>query len=120
MLLGCGSPVGAFADDIDVLLGGQYLVIAAVGFTLFGVGLGLYATPSTDAALSNVPQESAGSASGIYKMASSLGAALGVAFSAAIFAGLSQMKGLSPFAELALGRTDNLAVRFGASMALMF
>jgi DHA2 family multidrug resistance protein-like MFS transporter len=121
MLLGCWiTGVGILLTSLTFLLVGQYLVMATIGFTLFGIGLGLYATPSTDAALSNVPQESAGSASGIYKMASSLGAALGVAISAAIFAGLSQTAGFAPFADVALGRTDNLAVRFAASVALVF
>jgi len=76
--------------------------------------------PSTDAALSNVPQESAGSASGIYKMASSLGAAFGVAISAAIFAGVSHTEGFAGFADIAMGRTDDINVRFAASMALTF
>jgi DHA2 family multidrug resistance protein-like MFS transporter len=121
MLFGCWvTGAGILLTTLTFLLVGQYLVIAIVGFTLFGIGLGLYATPSTDAALSNVPQESAGSASGIYKMASSLGAALGVAISAAIFAGLSRMQGFAPFADIAMGRSDNVAVRFAAAMALMF
>ena len=121
MLFGCWvTGAGILLTTLTFALVSQYLVIATVGFTLFGIGLGLYATPSTDAALSNVPQESAGSASGIYKMASSLGAALGVAVSAAIFAGLSQAQGFGPFAQIALGRTENIAVRFAASMALMF
>jgi len=90
MLLGCWiTGTGIFLTACTFLLAGAYLVVACVGFTLFGIGLGLYATPSTDAALSNVPQENTGSASGIYKMASSLGAAFGVAMSAAIFAGFS-------------------------------
>ena len=67
----------------------QYKTLAVVGYTLFGVGLAFYATPSTDAALSNLPATQAGAGSGIYKMASSLGAAFGVAISAAIFAALS-------------------------------
>ncbi len=121
MLLGCWiTGAGILLTTLTFLLVGQYLVMATVGFTLFGIGLGLYATPSTDAALSNVPEASAGSASGIYKMASSLGAALGVAISAAIFAGLSHLEGLGPFAEIAMGRTDNINVRFAASIALMF
>ena len=59
-------------------------------------------------------------ASGIYKMASSLGAALGVAISAAIFTGVSRIEGIAPMATIALGRTDNVSVRFAASMALAF
>src|SRR5699024_10531135 len=63
------------------------LVIAA--FSLFGLGLAFYATPSTDAALSALPDDQAGSGSGIYKMASSLGASFGVAISATVFSLLS-------------------------------
>jgi len=121
MLFGCWvTGAGILLTTSTFVLAGQYLVIVIVGFTLFGIGLGLYATPSTDAALSNVPQKSAGSASGIYKMASSLGAALGVAISAAIFVGLSRMEGFEAFAKIAMGRTENINVRFAASMALMF
>jgi DHA2 family multidrug resistance protein-like MFS transporter len=53
-------------------------------------------------------------------MASSLGAAFGVAISAAIFTGLSHLHDLGPIADIAMGRTDNVTVRFAASMALMF
>jgi DHA2 family multidrug resistance protein-like MFS transporter len=98
----------------------QYIIGAFIGFTLFGVGLGFYATPSTDAAVSNVPGDKAGSASGIYKMASSLGAALGVAISAAIFYGLAKMKGTPPMANIFMGRTDNIEVRHAAELALLF
>ncbi len=71
------------------LLIGQYKMLAVVAYTLFGLGLAFYATPSTDAALSNLPNDQAGSGSGIYKMASSLGASFGVAISAALFTALS-------------------------------
>jgi DHA2 family multidrug resistance protein-like MFS transporter len=53
-------------------------------------------------------------------MASSLGAAFGVAISAAIFTGLSHLQDLGPIADIAMGRTDNINVRFAASVALMF
>ena len=121
MLIGCWiTAAGILLTTFTFLLARQYLVAAFIGFTLFGIGLGLYATPSTDAALSNVPQDKAGSASGIYKMASSLGSAFGVAISAAIFTGLSHLQDLGPIADIAMGRTDNVNVRFAASMALMF
>ena len=55
---------------------GTYKLLAIASYTLFGLGLAFYATPSTDAALSNLPDDQAGSGSGIYKMASSLGASL--------------------------------------------
>src|SRR5690242_8691595 len=78
-------------------------------------------TPSTDAALSNVPNEKAGAASGIYKMASSLGAAFGVAISAALFTSLSGSgASFAPLSDLFLGRTDNVAIRFAAAVALLF
>ena len=79
------------------------------------------ATPSTDAALANVPADKAGAASGIYKMASSLGAAFGVAISAALFTALSGLApSLVPLSELFLGRTDNIDLRFAATVALLF
>ena len=100
------------------LLLGQYRVLAIVDYTLFGLGLAFYATPSTDAALSNLPDDQAGSGSGLYKMASSLGASFGVAISAAIFTALSAdsesthwLEGVIAFA----GRQDNLAVRQAAA-----
>ncbi len=121
MLLGCGiTGVGIILTTFTFLLARQYIAVAFVGFTLFGVGLGFYATPSTDAALSSVPQEKAGSASGIYKMASSLGAAFGVALSGALFTGLSHEHGLTPLAGIFMGRTDNVQVRFAAGVALLF
>ena len=94
MLMGCCiTGLGILLTTLTFLLAKEYIITAFIGFTLFGIGLGFYATPSTDAALSNVPDDKAGSASGIYKMASSLGAAFGVAISAAIFYGLSKGKG---------------------------
>jgi DHA2 family multidrug resistance protein-like MFS transporter len=100
---------------------GTYKILAALGFTLFGLGLAFYATPSTDAALSALPDDQAGSGAGIYKMASSLGASFGVAISATIFTALSG--GSSSFAWIEgvisyAGRQDNLAVREAAFFAL--
>ena len=101
----------------------DYRILAIIGYTLYGTGLAFYATPSTDAALSNLPEGQAGAGSGIYKMASSLGAAFGVAISAAIFTAISSgtdsarwMEGVITF----YGRQDNLAVRTAAMIALMF
>jgi DHA2 family multidrug resistance protein-like MFS transporter len=103
------------------LLLSTYRILAVVAFTLFGIGLGFYATPSTDAALSNLPDDQTGSGSGIYKMASSLGASFGVAISAAIFTALSADHG-GPGSWLAgvltfAGRQDNLALREAALLA---
>lgn len=120
MILGCIiTGTGILMTAFTFVLARQYMIIATTGFTLFGVGLGFYATPSTDAALSTVPAEKAGSASEIYKMASSLGAALGVAISAALFTGLSGRS--VHFAEgIFLGRADNISIRYSAAIALLF
>jgi DHA2 family multidrug resistance protein-like MFS transporter len=98
-----------------------YKILAAVGFTLFGLGLAFYATPSTDAALSALPDDQAGSGAGIYKMASSLGASFGVAVSATIFTALSGSNGSIAWIDGVIsyaGRQDNLAVREAAFFAL--
>lgn len=105
------------------LLLADYRILAMIGYTLFGVGLAFYATPSTDAALSSLPAAQAGSGAGIYKMASSLGAAFGVAISAAIFTALSASPESIAWFEGVItfeGRQDNLAVRQAAIIALMF
>lgn len=122
MLIGCViTATGILLTTFTFLQAGQYMIVAFVGFTLFGVGLGFYATPSTDAALSNVPNEKAGAASGIYKMASSLGAAFGVAISAALFTSLSGLSAkFTALSDLFLGRTDNVGIRFAAAIALLF
>jgi DHA2 family multidrug resistance protein-like MFS transporter len=105
------------------LLLGQYTKLAVASYTLFGLGLAFYATPSTDAALSNLPDDQAGSGSGIYKMASSLGASFGVAISAAIFTALSADDGSTRWLDGVItfaGRQDNLALRQAALVALAF
>ncbi|WP_417366883.1 MFS transporter [Glutamicibacter arilaitensis] len=99
----------------------QYIVLSVIGFTLFGIGLGFYATPSIDAALSNVPDNQAGAAAGIYKMASSLGNAIGVAISAALYvAGQKVDIELIQSWDLFVGRQDNVALRFGGAIGLLF
>ncbi len=99
-----------------------YQPLAVVAFTLFGIGLGFYATPSTDAALTNLPADQIGAGAGIYKMAASLGASFGVAISAAIFTALSAgenilwLEGVITF----VGRQDNVVIRQAALIALLF
>jgi DHA2 family multidrug resistance protein-like MFS transporter len=102
---------------------GTYKILAIIAYTLFGVGLAFYATPSTDAALSNLPNDQAGAGSGIYKMASSLGAAFGVAISAGIFTGLSAIDTPGSMLDNVItfvGRQDNIALRQAAMFALLF
>lgn len=99
-----------------------YTVLAVIAFALFGLGLAFYATPSTDAALSNLPEDQSGAGSGIYKMASSLGASFGVAISATIYTaiagnpeGVSWIQGMITFT----GNQENLASREAAFFALL-
>lgn len=63
-----------------------YMVNVFLAYVLFGLGLGCYATPSTDTAVTNAPAEKLGVASGLYKMGSSLGGAFGIAGSASLLA----------------------------------
>lgn len=97
-----------------------YKILAIIAYSLFGLGLAFYATPSTDAAISNLPSEKAGAGSGIYKMASSLGAAFGVAISAGVFSALNigehihWLEGVITF----VGRQDNVVIRQAATIAL--
>lgn len=101
------------------LLVGQYVVLAIIAYCLFGLGLTFYATPSTDAALANLPGEKAGSGSGIYKMASSLGSAMGAAVSLAVFTAMSGSEStLIGNVVQFQGRTDNIALRQAAMVAL--
>ena len=87
-LIGVGVMGLTFLPDVT------YTVVVFLGFALFGLGLGIYATPSTDTAVSNAPDDKIGAASGIYKMASSLGSAFGVAISATVYAMVSENSGV--------------------------
>ncbi|UNK46332.1 MFS transporter [Arthrobacter sulfonylureivorans] len=113
--------IGILLCSTTFLRIGEYIVLTVIGFTLFGVGLGFYATPSTDAALSNVPDAQVGAASGIYKMASSLGNAIGVAISAALYVAAQAVDPqIIQSWGLFLGRQDNVALRFGGAVGLLF
>lgn len=97
-----------------------YRVFATIGFTLFGLGLAFYATPSMDAALSTLPDAQAGSGAGIYKMASSIGASFGVATSSTIFTALSGESAGDRWIEGVIsyvGRQDNVEIREAALAA---
>ena len=104
------------------LLIGQYVILAVIAYCLFGLGLAFYATPSTDAALSSLPAEQAGSGAGIYKMASSLGGAIGAAISLAVFTACASMgpATVTHIGEVVhmSGRTDNNVLRLAAMIAL--
>ncbi|MEI2778264.1 MAG: MFS transporter [Tetrasphaera sp.] len=108
----------------NVLIG-RYVILCVVAYSLFGIGLAFYATPSTDAALSNLPADKAGSGAGIYKMASSLGSAIGAAVSLAVFAGLAGTKSEIVGSVVHMeGRADNIGLRqagmMGVGVSLVF
>ena len=74
LLLGSGfTVIGLILLSLTFLPEMWYIVSSIVGYLLFGTGLGLYATPSTDTAVASAPDDKSGVASGVYKMASSLG-----------------------------------------------
>jgi MFS transporter, DHA2 family, multidrug resistance protein len=96
--VGAKSPMiwGALITTVGVAMMGltflpdfAYTVVVFIGFALFGLGLGIYATPSTDTSVSNAPSNKVGEAAGIYKMASSLGGAFGVAISATVYSSIA-------------------------------
>lgn len=62
-----------------------YFAVVFVGMGFMGTGLGLFATPATNAAVGEAPADKAGAAGGIFKMASSLGGAFGIALHLAVF-----------------------------------
>ena len=120
MVLGCViASIGIILTAFTFKMTNQYIVVSTIGFTFFGFGLGLYATPSADAALTSIPVEEAGAASGIYRMASALGSAFGISISAAIFTGLS-MQQITFIEGFFMGRTDNISIRYAAIIALLF
>lgn len=79
------TTIGVALMGLTFLPGISYIIAVFIGFTLFGLGLGFYATPSTDTSVSNAPADKVGEAAGVYKMASSLGSAFGVAISTAAY-----------------------------------
>ncbi|MGV3042541.1 MFS transporter [Staphylococcus rostri] len=87
-----------------------YIVVCVIGYLFYGFGLGFYATPSTDTAISNSPQDKAGAASGIYKMASSLGGAFGIALSGAVYGAVTDATNIQIGAMTGLGLNIVLAL----------
>lgn len=86
LLMGSGiTTIGLVLLSLTFLPEPWYITSSVIGYLLFGTGLGIYATPSTDTAVAQAPDDKVGVASGVYKMASSLGNAFGVAISGTIY-----------------------------------
>jgi MFS transporter, DHA2 family, multidrug resistance protein len=100
---------GAIITTVGVALMGltflpdfAYTVVVFTGFALFGLGLGIYATPSTATSVTNAPSNKVGEAAGVYKMASSLGGAFGVAISATIYSSIAANGSVSTAASIGI------------------
>ncbi len=96
------TTVGVAMMGLTFLPGLTYTIVVFIGFALFGLGLGIYATPSTDTSVSNAPADKVGEAAGVYKMASSLGSALGVAISAAVYGAIAASGNLETAASIGI------------------
>lgn len=101
------------------LMTGTYRILMLLAFTLFGIGLAFFATPATTAALSNLPVAQSGAGAGIFKMASSLGAGLGIAIAASIYTGFSKISEMGEWtSHIFMGRQDNVNFRLASMVAL--
>lgn len=111
MLIGAAfNMVGITLISLTFLPSTMYIVVCVIGYLFYGFGLGFYATPSTDTAISNSPQDKAGAASGIYKMASSLGGAFGIALSGAVYGAVANATNIQMGAMAGLGLNILLAL----------
>ncbi|MGW4032701.1 MFS transporter [Streptomyces sp. NPDC004838] len=68
----------------------------ALPLVVMGVGMGLIVAPLTDAVLSDVPREHAGSASGLISTVQQMGTALGLALVSVVFFGSIDEERLAP------------------------
>ncbi|AKL92715.1 MFS transporter [Staphylococcus capitis] len=119
LLMGSGfTVIGLILLSLTFLPDAWYIVASVVGYLLFGTGLGIYATPSTDTAVAQAPDEKVGVASGVYKMASSLGNAFGVAISSTVYSVLAAQLNLSLGGFM--GVIFNAIVAFLALIAILF
>ena len=118
MILACFLVIaGIMLMTLTMLPNVIYSVVVFIGFTVYGIGLGLYATPSTDTAVDNVPAEKAGEAAGIYKMSSTLGGSFGLAISVAIYSLVEKTGNME--AAASIGLLANVAFALLALLAIV-
>lgn len=79
------NTIGIIFIALTFLPSNLYIISCVIGYFIYGLGLGFYATPSMDTVVANSNQEHIGMASGVYKMSSSLGNAFGVALSSTLY-----------------------------------
>lgn len=121
MLLGTGLVfVSIVMLSMTNTMQDTYVVIGAIAFGIYGLGLALFATPATSMAMSALPSDQVGVGSGMFKMASSLGSAFGLAISAAVFTMLqtSGARVIGAFINYS-GRQSNVAVREAGAVSLL-
>lgn len=103
MVLACLLVIaGIMLMTLTMLPNSIYSVVVFIGFTVYGIGLGLYATPSTDTAVDNVPAAKAGEAAGIYKMSSTLGGSFGLAISVTVYGVVEKAGNMEAAASIGL------------------
>lgn len=112
------TAIGIGMMAFTFLPGTAYTIVVFIGFAIFGIGLGIYATPSTDTAVSNAPSEKIGEASGIYKMASSLGSSIGVALSTTVYSAITAVGNIEMAASA--GILTNVAFAILALLSVLF
>lgn len=91
--------VGVIFFAMTFFDGTQYILVSIVGFTFFGAGVGLFATPALDTAVSSLPAEKTGVASAIFKMASTLGQGFGIAILISVYTILNGQFGIETAAS---------------------
>ncbi len=124
MLLSCGTVAVALCLLLPTnTMADTYMTLVVIAYSLFGAGLGLFATASTDSALATLPESRTGIGSGIFKMASSLGSSFGIAISTAIFQDIAySAEPITLLSEVVtfVGRQDNVTIRQGAMAAYLY
>lgn len=120
MLLGTViTAIGIALMSLTFLPDTSYIIAVLCGFILFGLGLGFYATPSIDTAISHSPVDKIGMASGVYKMASSLGGAFGIAIASSIYAALRALDFVNAIAATT-GLLVNVVFCLLSTLIIMF
>ncbi len=82
--------VGLLMLSLTFLGSTAYIMSCLVGLAFFGIGIGLFTTPPLDTAVSTTPPEKVGVASAIFKMASTLGGAFGIAIIVSIYTAMKK------------------------------
>lgn len=95
--------VGVILSSLTFLDDTAYLISCLIGFALFGIGVGFFATPALDTAVYTTPPEKVGVASALFKMASTLGATFGLAIIISLYTALEGNVDISTVAMIAFG-----------------